>query len=67
MVKNFDKVDGSDADMFGHGTHVAGTIGSKTYGVAKKSKLFGIKVCSQYGQCEVTPSPPPEPYLTTYN
>jgi subtilisin family serine protease len=53
--------------MFGHGTHVAGTIGSKTYGVAKKSKLFGIKVCSQYGQCEVTPSPPPEPYLTTYN
>lgn len=56
FVKNFDKVDGTDADMFGHGTHVAGTIGSKTYGVAKKAKLFSIKVCNQNGQCEVSPS-----------
>lgn len=32
------------ADTFGHGTHVAGTIGGKTYGVAKKSKILSVKV-----------------------
>jgi len=37
--------------MFGHGTHVAGTIGSKSYGVAKNTKLFAMKVCNQYGNC----------------
>ena len=31
-------------DHFGHGTHVAGTIGSKTYGVAKKCNLIAVKV-----------------------
>lgn len=31
-------------DRVGHGTHVAGTIGSKTYGVAKKCKLIAVKV-----------------------
>ncbi|KAL1794100.1 hypothetical protein ACET3X_007521 [Alternaria dauci] len=31
-------------DVHGHGTHVAGTIGGKTYGVAKKVELVGIKV-----------------------
>lgn len=34
----------SSADTVGHGTHVAGTIGSKTYGVAKKANLIGVKV-----------------------
>jgi subtilisin family serine protease len=33
-----------DTDVHGHGTHVAGTIGGKTYGVAKKVDLIGIKV-----------------------
>ncbi|KAL1924018.1 uncharacterized protein VTP21DRAFT_7053 [Calcarisporiella thermophila] len=33
-----------DKDLNGHGTHVAGTIGSKTYGVAKKVKLVAVKV-----------------------
>jgi subtilisin family serine protease len=42
MLKNF--VDSSNNDDNGHGTHVAGTIGSKTYGVAKQIKLFGVKV-----------------------
>ncbi|KAF6806777.1 Alkaline protease 1-like protein 3 [Colletotrichum sojae] len=31
-------------DTFGHGTHVAGTIGGKTYGVAKKTNLIDVKV-----------------------
>nr|XP_036575155.1 Alkaline protease 1-like protein 3 [Colletotrichum truncatum]KAF6781682.1 Alkaline protease 1-like protein 3 [Colletotrichum truncatum] len=31
-------------DTFGHGTHVAGTIGGKTYGVAKKATLIDVKV-----------------------
>ncbi|RDA95721.1 putative subtilisin-like protease [Ophiocordyceps camponoti-saundersi (nom. inval.)] len=31
-------------DSFGHGTHVAGTIGGKTYGVAKKAELLAVKV-----------------------
>ncbi|KAM0738290.1 hypothetical protein ACQRIT_006027 [Beauveria bassiana] len=35
---------GPNDDSCGHGTHVAGTIGSNTYGVAKKTTLLGIKV-----------------------
>ncbi len=31
-------------DCHGHGTHVAGTIGGKTYGVAKNVKLVGVRV-----------------------
>ena len=35
----------------GHGTHVAGTIGSTTYGVAKNVTLYSVRVlpCSGYG------------------
>jgi subtilisin family serine protease len=38
-------------DCNGHGTHVAGTVGSKTYGVAKHAKLFAVRVldCTGYG------------------
>lgn len=38
-------------DCNGHGTHVAGTIGSGTYGIAKKSKLHSVRVldCSGNG------------------
>lgn len=38
-------------DCNGHGTHVAGTIGSSTYGVAKGVKLFAVRVigCSNSG------------------
>lgn len=31
-------------DRLGHGTHVAGTIIGKTYGVAKKAKVVSVKV-----------------------
>jgi subtilisin family serine protease len=39
-------------DGNGHGTHVAGTIGSKTYGVAKAVTLIGLSVCDGNGDCE---------------
>jgi subtilisin family serine protease len=31
-------------DCSGHGTHVAGTVGSKTWGVAKKVKLVSVRM-----------------------
>ena len=34
LVKNYDQVDGTGTDIMGHGTHVAGTITSKSFGVA---------------------------------
>ena len=41
--------DGKDCN--GHGTHVAGTIGGSTYGVAKGVSLVGVRVldCEGYG------------------
>lgn len=40
----YNAVGGAFTDSVGHGTHVAGTIGSKTYGVAKKASLIAVKV-----------------------
>ncbi|KAI1799250.1 oryzin precursor [Daldinia bambusicola] len=37
-------VGGIFADEVGHGTHVAGTIAGKTYGVAKKAKVVSVKI-----------------------
>lgn len=43
-------IDGEpNKDLNGHGTHCAGTAGGKKYGVARKAKLYGIKVLSRYG------------------
>jgi subtilisin family serine protease len=37
--------DGSGAaDCNGHGTHVAGTVGGATYGVAKAARLYAVRV-----------------------
>jgi subtilisin family serine protease len=38
-----------NTDEFGHGTHVAGIIGGKTYGVAKACRLYAIKVIDKDG------------------
>ena len=38
-----------NTDNHGHGTHCAGTVGSKTYGIAKKSTLYAIKVLGADG------------------
>ncbi|KAI0018218.1 proteinase T-like protein [Xylariomycetidae sp. FL0641] len=40
---------GGEEDGNGHGTHVAGTIGSKTYGVAKQTSIYAVKVLSSSG------------------
>lgn len=40
----FDAFGGNGQDCNGHGTHVAGTIGGSTYGVAKSVNLRGVRV-----------------------
>ncbi|HEV3479445.1 MAG TPA: S8 family peptidase [Gaiellaceae bacterium] len=49
-ISGFDAVDGGAADdCNGHGTHVAGTIGGSTYGVAKAVTLVGVRVLNCNG------------------
>jgi len=36
--------DGRDTDCNGHGTHVAGTVAGRMYGVAKQANLVAVKV-----------------------
>lgn len=50
-ANNFDAFGGTGADCNGHGTHVAGTIGGSTFGVAKNVQLRGVRVlnCSGSG------------------
>lgn len=44
-TSGFDAVDGGAADdCNGHGTHVSGTVGGATYGVAKGVSLVGVRV-----------------------
>src|SRR6266540_5649404 len=52
-IDGYDAVDGAlpAADCNGHGTHVAGTVGGATYGVAKGVTLVAVRVlgCSGSG------------------
>ncbi len=49
-VTGYDAIDGGSADdCNGHGTHVAGTVGSSTYGVAKSVTLVGVRVLNCQG------------------
>jgi subtilisin family serine protease len=47
----YNSAGGSNDDCNGHGTHVAGTVGGSTHGVAKGVRLRGVKVlnCSGSG------------------
>ena len=49
-ASGFDAIDGGSADdCHGHGTHVAGTIGGSTYGVAKQVNLVAVRVLNCQG------------------
>ncbi|MFI5493131.1 S8 family serine peptidase [Actinoplanes sp. NPDC051859] len=48
--RDFIDNDATAQDCNGHGTHVAGTIGGKTYGVAKDVNLVGIRVLNCEGR-----------------
>jgi subtilisin family serine protease len=49
-ASGFDAIDGGTADdCHGHGTHVAGTIGGSTYGVAKNVSLVAVRVLNCEG------------------
>lgn len=51
-ISGYDAIDGGSADdCNGHGTHVSGTVGGSTYGVAKGVQLIGVRVlnCSGSG------------------
>ena len=58
-TKDFDALtDGQNGnDCMGHGTHVAGTIGSNTWGVAKNVRLHGVGA----SLCGIRPSFAPNP------
>lgn len=46
--KNYVKEEGPE-DKNGHGTHVAGTIASSKYGIARNANVYGVKVLNADG------------------
>ncbi|KAF3917594.1 Cerevisin [Arthrobotrys entomopaga] len=49
----FSAFDGDMTDGQGHGTHLSGIIGSKTYGVAKNVNILGCKVFDKRGDGDI--------------
>lgn len=41
--------DSNSSDCQGHGTHVAGTVASATWGVAKSARVYGVRVLNCQG------------------
>ena len=50
----YDVFGGSGGDCHGHGTHVAGTAGGNTYGVAKAVTLYSVRVFDCFGNGDST-------------
>lgn len=50
----YDAFGGDTYDQNGHGTHVAGTIGGATYGVAKQVTLYSVRVLDAQGSGSYT-------------
>ncbi|XP_071477017.1 extracellular serine proteinase-like [Diadema antillarum] len=54
-VVGTDTVGGQNGiDCDGHGTHVAGTIGADSYGIARAATLYGVRVLDCSGQGTLT-------------
>jgi subtilisin family serine protease len=49
--------DNNGIDGHGHGTHVAGTVAGKTYGVAKQANIVPVKVLDINGSGSVSGKP----------
>ncbi|KAK2734220.1 Secreted subtilisin-like serine protease sub5 [Myotisia sp. PD_48] len=47
-------VDSSNRDGHGHGTHVGGTMGGTSYGIAKKAKIIAVKVLDDRGSGSIS-------------
>jgi subtilisin family serine protease len=48
-VAGYDAFGSNSVDQNGHGTHVSGTVGGATYGVAKKIRLIAVRVLDASG------------------
>jgi aqualysin 1 len=53
-VFGYDAFNGDGIDCNGHGTHVAGTVGGATWGIAKGVKLFAVRVLDCNGSGTTT-------------
>jgi subtilisin family serine protease len=49
VTKGFDAFTDGNDDCNGHGTHVAGTVGGTTYGIAKATSLVAVRVLDCQG------------------